>query len=70
MVVMEEMGEMVEMVGLDLGLVQKLPSRLLDRMAAVQCHTDSCCAPSSSSPSLPKLRPSCSSPSNSLCHCL
>merc|ERR1719375_2506882 len=67
---MEEMVEMVEMVGLDLGLVQKLPSRLLDRMAAVQCRTDSCCAPSSSSPSLPKLHPSCSSPSSSLCHCL
>merc|ERR1712107_533988 len=68
MVEMEEMEEMVVMEGLDLGLVQKLPSRLLGKMAAAQCRTCSCCAPSSNSPALPKLHPSCSSPSSSLCH--
>merc|ERR1719498_957419 len=57
------------MVGLVLDLDQKLPSRLLDRMAVVQCHIGSCCAPSSSSPAHPKLLPSCSLPSSSPCRC-
>merc|ERR1719265_480134 len=60
---------LVVMVGLGQGLGQKLPWHQWGRKAAVRYHTGSCCAPFASSPSLPKLHPSCSSPSSSPCHC-